>query len=189
MMFKFRNVMQNRTGSSVIRSFFLAASAVFCASAAQATNPACLFVPKLPPGIADESAARQRLSDITYRTFDKGHGAQIEHMTRDGRVFLWYPGNAVVLPRRWTLLHMPNRQCPEHPHVTICFQYGPNTFNPVTGARGAQRQCTYFTYFWRGRVEVVAGDPFGLARRKQPPFALPREALDLQTLIERAKER
>ena len=123
----------------------------------------------------DLKDARRFMSNVTYRNVSAGHGNQIEHATADGRVFLWYPGNNVILPGKWKLIEQRqnNGACVLR-SVSLCFQYGANTYNPVTGSQGAEWECGEFGRFRSGRAEVVPGDPLGLQRMSVPPFLLPR---------------
>ncbi|TBW37051.1 hypothetical protein EYW49_12950 [Siculibacillus lacustris] len=126
------------------------------------------------------SDVKRFMSDTTYRSYSDGHGNQIEYATPGGRVFLWYPGNRVILPGHWKVVHEPIRvptqgiDCRAPKLVQLCFQYGAETYNPVTGSRGLAWECQPFELFRKTRVEVVRGDPLGLASMKQPPFVLPR---------------
>src|ERR1051325_4937627 len=68
--------------------------------------------------------ARAFFIDKTRVTFMPEHGTQVTYMGRDGAVFLWYPGNRVLVPGRWTI-----EACPNQPGAArLCFQYGANTY-------------------------------------------------------------
>ena len=61
----------------------------------------------------------------TLLFYEHSHGNQIEFLDPNGYCYLWYPGNSIILVGRWRA----NEKC-------IFFQYGINTFNPVTGVLG-----------------------------------------------------
>ncbi len=54
-------------------------------------------------------------------------------------MFLWYPGNSVVLPG--TVERFEEVTVAEQPHAALCFQYGAITYNPVTKQRGSKWNC------------------------------------------------
>jgi len=152
-------------------------SSVVPATAAEETENCKIadFLSPLPK--VDVAAAKAFVSNVTYRSFSWGHGNQIEHATADGRVFLWYPGNRVILPGKWKLLEVKiDTGFCIRKRLKLCFLYGANTYNPVTGTRGAQWECGEYANFHDTRVEVVPGDPLGLAKMKVPPFPLPRDS-------------
>ncbi|MBY0337671.1 MAG: hypothetical protein K2X11_13715 [Acetobacteraceae bacterium] len=133
--------------------------------------------------------AQAFFADRTRMSFMPIHGTQVAYTAPDGRVFLWYPGNGVILPGRWGIAEGAS----VHPWAGIppgtqfvCFQYGPNTFNPATGAVGGQPQCQQVDIFRRWQVEDAPGDVFGLSRRATPPFVLPRERTSLAVLAAQA---
>jgi hypothetical protein len=97
----------------------------------------------------------------TRVTFGPGHGTQVSYTRSDGAIFLWYPGNRVVLRGRWAV---------RSGH--ICFLYGPNTYNPVTGQAGGRWNCRPAETRARNLVDRVNGDVFGLATRNAVPFVL-----------------
>ena len=108
-------------------------------------------------------------------SFDGGHGTQVEYVGSNGRTFLWYPGNKVVLPGRWKLQGK-----------TVCFLYGPNTYNPVTGVVGAQWECEPIAGYIGVQTERAAGDVFGLAQRTEVPFILQRARTTIAALASEA---
>jgi len=70
-------------------------------------------------------------SGNTFVYYGRAHGVQVEYYSANGRNYLWYPGNRRAVPGRWKL---SNKK-------TICFQYGGNTYNPVTRKRGGRWEC------------------------------------------------
>lgn len=130
-----------------------------------------------------EDEARANLSDRTRNVHDAGHGTQINYTSADGRSFLWYPGNNVILPGAWKVERRPGSIWgTRHDIVHVCYRYGPNTFNPVTGSQGAQWNCSYAALSLRRMRENAVGDVLGLARRSNVPFVLSREPTSLQHL-------
>ena len=97
----------------------------------------------------------------TVLFFDEAHGNQVEFYDQDGRAFLWYPGNAKVVPGFW-----------EIQDEKICFLYGPDNLNPVTGKRGGKWYCSTIARWGDHIVDSVAGDVFKLSVSGLP-FKLP----------------
>ncbi|MGC4024338.1 MAG: hypothetical protein QM744_03815 [Mesorhizobium sp.] len=92
------------------------------------------------------------------------HGTQIEYLSPDGSTYLWYPGNAAVLPGRWKLQK-------QYYGSEICFLYGSYTYNPVTRQTGGNWECDIAAYYLLDRDEIVDGDPLKLSKRI--PYVLP----------------
>lgn len=139
--------------------------------------------------------AKAFLAGKTRLVFDTGHGSQVSYGATDGRTYLWYPGNAVILSGRWEVrettteyVHL-GRTAHVGRSAEVCFQYGANTYNPVTRERGGQMSCRPFTIFKRGTVEAKAGDVFGLAMRSEAPFVLGRERSSIEALRRRVNVR
>ncbi len=97
----------------------------------------------------------------TVLFFDEGHGNQVEFYSPDGRAFLWYPGNAKAVPGRW----MINGE-------DICFLYGRQYLNPVSGKWGGEWNCSNIARWSERFVDTIAGDAFGLSGPALP-FRLP----------------
>ncbi|MEO9822315.1 MAG: hypothetical protein ABJ370_05955 [Paracoccaceae bacterium] len=113
---------------------------------------------------------QKRYSNATFLDYSREHGTQIEHLSSDGRAYLWYPGNKRMVVGSW--LVRPN---PRVPTVgEICFQYGPNTFNPVTQQRGGRLNCTTSGAFIIKENEYTRGDPLNLSSG-QIPFVLAKD--------------
>ena len=115
---------------------------------------------------------------VTTMTFGASHGTQVEYLGAQGRSYLWYPGNRVILDGRWryTPFRTASAVLPG-----ICFAYGANSYNPVTGARGGW-ECEPVAVYRAHVVETVAGDIFGLSTRPEPPFDLPADRTTLSAL-------
>jgi hypothetical protein len=112
----------------------------------------------------------------TRVSFGPGHGTQVSYMRGDGAVFLWYPGNRVVLRGHWRI---EDRK--------ICFRYGPNTYNPVTGRGGGGWECSPIGAFSRTTVDRVPGDVFGLSSRNAVPFVLAPDRTTIADLTRRGR--
>ena len=117
-------------------------------------------------------AAAAPPAGYTQMTFSPGHGTQVEYLAKDGRTFLWYPGNTVVLAGEW-----------KTEGADICFRYGGNTYNPVTKHRGGGWECTPLKIHTSVVVEQKKGDVFGLAGRKQVPFDLSPKRMNMAQLV------
>ena len=117
-------------------------------------------------------AAAASYGNRTNLTFDPGHGTQVEYVAADGTNYLWYPGNQVVLPGHWQV----------NP-ATICFAYGANTYNPVTGQHGAGWECERKADYASFIVDHMSGDVFNLRHREGVPFPLPRTRATLAALL------
>ena len=132
-----------------------------------------LFASLLVLGLCSLPAlAQSNLVDKTQLFFGPGHGTQVEYLARGGTSYLWYPGNRVILRGDWKT--EGNR---------ICFRYGPNTYNPVTGQRGATWECQSLSDHRRFMTESRSGDVLGLAGRTKPPFTLDSRQVTLDALI------
>ena len=105
---------------------------------------------------------RKRYGCVTRMTRMMIHGTQVSYARSDGAVFLWYPGNSVVLQGEW-----------ETRSGSVCFRYGTNTYNPATRRPGGSWSCMLASQLDRATVELAYGDMFGLAKRVAVPFVLP----------------
>ena len=121
------------------------------------------------------SEAHRYFSSKTRVSLDQGHGTQVSFTSADGRVFLWYPGNAVVLHGRWRIVDAQGG-------AAICFLYGSNTYNPVTQQAGGRWSCGPADRLKRITVDQANGDVFGLARRRTVPFRLSSERTTIAEL-------
>ena len=125
--------------------------------------------------------AGPQLAGKTNMSFDPGHGTQIEYLQSGGASFLWYPGNAVVLPGRWKMEGATSR----HP-AQLCFRYGPNTYNPVTHVYGDVWECETTAVYYAVLAEQATGDVFGLAKLTRVPFVLRSGRTTLEQLENQA---
>lgn len=131
-----------------------------------------------------EAQARAALSDKTHLSLSAAHGPQIEYSSADGRVYLWYPGNNVILPGTWEVKSAKyTKRTTRGDQVTEfagslamnCYRYGSNTYNPVTRSRGSRPECEVASKANAANVEVADGDIFGLSQRSEAPFVLTRD--------------
>ncbi|WP_254513914.1 hypothetical protein [Anatilimnocola floriformis] len=88
-----------------------------------------------------------------------GHGNQIEYLDQDGYCYLWYPGNTVILTGKWRI-----------DETSIYFQYGTDTYNPVTNVHGGGWEEQSFDEWSNDIVDQETGDLFGIKRGL--PFVL-----------------
>ncbi len=107
-------------------------------------------------------SAPAKLGEKTVLFYEAAHGNQVEYYDPSGRSFLWYPNNKVVVAGRW-----------EARGKNICFIYGENTYNPVSGSRGDSWRCTGFATWSKSIVDVEPGDGFRLSTSEAPPYRLP----------------
>lgn len=77
----------------------------------------------------DNDEVRKRLNDVlsdkTSIIKQTGHGIYVEYTARDGRLFMWYPGNAGVVSGRWGISD-------EFSPPRACFKYF-GAYHGVTG--------------------------------------------------------
>jgi hypothetical protein len=114
------------------------------------------------------------LGGFTNMTTDSAHGTQIEYLAQNGKAYLWYPGNSVILPGRW-----------KTEGAKVCFAYGENTYNPATGASGGGWECMSAQLYWWAIFERMPGDVLGLTGRQQAPFRLDRGHTTLEKILAR----
>jgi len=124
--------------------------------------------------------AREHFVCKTRVSFTEGHGTQIAYMNSTGGVFLWYPGNPIVVRGRWRMEEVTVKNLTS---VALCFQYGTDTYNPVTKQRGGKWACLPADIWARGTVDGADGDVFGLERRGGAvPFRLSKERTTIADL-------
>lgn len=149
-----------------------------------------------PHGLADAQEVRHYFSNRTKLSYSSGHGTQVEYSSADGRVFLWYPGNRAVVSGRWRVEEIGpvivrqegNPAEPGKPRklAKVCFQYGPNTYNPVTQHQGGGWECTLYGSLKATARESRSGDVFNLANGKIP-FVLLKEEATIEALLKRSR--
>jgi hypothetical protein len=120
---------------------------------------------KMAETIGTPTKLRAFLNNTTSQEFNEYHGTQIEYLGADGRTYLWYPGNRSALAGRWTIQNGTYGE-------SVCFQYGSNSYNPVTHASGTAWDCTPVGIYVFDKLTVVSGDIFHLASGNIP-YVLP----------------
>ena len=100
---------------------------------------------------------------FTYLSFSdpapgllKGHGFQVSYYKNSVETWLWYPGNERSLKGDWKISD-----------EKTCYDYGPNTRNPVTGSTSGF-QCQSLEISRKLIVSRLDGDPFNLASGDVP---------------------
>lgn len=97
---------------------------------------------------------------VTYATADYLYGVQIEYFAADGTSYLWFRGNSAPLRGEWKIQG-------SNFNPDLCFKYGANTRDAVTGTRGGSWQCGRLRNGAENVVSFIEGDPFGLSKGKQ----------------------
>ena len=100
---------------------------------------------------------------LTLVTFDRSHGTQVEYFSPKN-VFLWYPGNTAIVHGNWKAVAKPAGQS------EICFRYQTNSYNPATGVRGGNWECSLVRYNQADIRHRLEGDPFDLQSGEVPFF-------------------
>lgn len=118
-------------------------------------------------------ADRSTYAGHTIIYHENSHGTQVEYTDPSGKAYLWYPTNERSLPGVWQIRF----------GMQICFDYGPNTYNPVTRSR-ARWSCTMLRQHKGHMKHRCKGDVFGLASGKIP-FVLPRHVSLVSQLSKR----
>jgi len=165
----------------LLRSIFIAvaaAASVLPSGAGAQTPPATNSAPVAERLTVAE--ARKLFVCKTHMSFSQGHGTQVSYLRSDNIEVLWYPGNAVLVRGRWRIAEHANE--PPGGYADICFQYGTNTYNPVTGRTGGDWECTPALVYASRMVDHGDGDVFGLANRTTAPFRLSRERTTIDDL-------
>ncbi len=112
---------------------------------------------------------RGRLADQTVTSSPAAFGYQIEYYGADGRAYLWYPGNEVTAVGTYVLRTSmePVNMFGDRAGVVICFDYGPNSYNPSTGKAG-EEECEAAYAFIAGIRGKRNGDVFNLSSGRVP---------------------
>ncbi|GGF81955.1 hypothetical protein SAMN05216376_117100 [Mameliella alba] len=131
---------------------------------------ACLAAGCVPKGdLLSESIADVRdrpltypdypRGNVTYLSFSAAHGFQVNYIRGDGKAWLWYPGNTVVVPEMWKI---------EGGGTSLCWSHPSNSYNPVTRETGGGFTCSPRLFTARTVVAHLPGDPFKLSSGKIP---------------------
>lgn len=148
------------TLKAVLLAAILPLGLVACAS-----DPAFVLDDRM---IASPEFAESVLSNATIVTRDANqyrpqYGTQIEYLSPDGKTYLWFPRNQRIVQGEWKV--QPNASGKSD----VCFRYGANSRDPVTGKTGGAWECgrKYFAY-----LDILSGNPFGL-RAGAVPVVIP----------------
>lgn len=158
----------------MIRWMPLAAIALAITACSTAPGPAPfrakfnsdVFMQKVD-AINTPAQVRSFISNTTSRSISRGHGNQIEFIAGNGRTFLWYPENARIVQGRWKTEMRDVRVMPSNTterRANLCFQYGADTFNPVTQIRGGAWECRSIAIWMANSHEIRKGDVMGLSQ-------------------------
>ncbi len=131
----------------------------------------------------DGQKAIKDISCKTSMTFMQVHGTQVTYRKPDGKILLWYPGNAGVLPGLWKLETRPNQKSPRD-WVHLCHFYLTTGPTQPPSAPEMNGPCLPLAYMQRFVVELVPGDVLKLTARKAVPFPLSRERTTIGNLLE-----
>lgn len=114
--------------------------------------------PITPPAVAmnAETAAFEYL-DHTVVYYEPQHGNQIEYYGRDGKAYLWYPGNRGVVVSEWRI-----------DGGDYCERSPPNVYNPVTHQWSGQWERRPVDRLLATKVDAARGDIFGLSTGRIP---------------------
>jgi hypothetical protein len=124
---------------------------------------------------------RSAYAGKTRMTYSSQHGTQVEYVAPDGRNFLWYPGNRTVVPGRWKV----DADADDPDETSLCQLYPSSSYNPATQTFGGSWECEDARRALSRTRETLIGDPFGLARRRAPPFVLAHEQTSFAELLRR----
>ncbi len=130
-----------------------------------ATNPyynAQQLTAARTPGLNAEQL-RAQIVGKTSLAVSPAHGPQISYLAANGQAYLWYPGNGVVNTGRWST----RQSRAPATYAEVCFDYGPNSFNPVTRQRG-QTHCIPAGTYLGQTDDARPGDIFGLTSGAVP---------------------
>ena len=118
------------------------------------------------------------IANMTMMTYDRGHGTQVEYLSGNGKTYLLYPGNSVIVRGSWKLVKTDN------PRVfDMCFKYPSNSYNPSTGQNGGSWECRPAGFYLRDISDRQNGDFLGLAKSKEVPFVLAKKKTRLTDLL------
>lgn len=119
--------------------------------------------PRPQPSLPGGDRSSFRYFGKTVLLYEPSHGNQIEYYDENGKSYLWYPGNRIILTGEWRL-----------EGDKIYSRYGVPTHNPVTGQHdiaGAWSSCPIIQMLTT-EVDVVSGDVLDLASGRLP-YRLP----------------
>lgn len=119
---------------------------------------------KEPEGFSppSQSSAAKLYSGYTILYYEPQHGTQIEYYNKNGTSYLWYPDNIRVVSGDW--LADTNALSRDR----ICHRYNTRSYNPVTGVRGGNWECSPLDRHQARIQNRIVGDIFDLSSGKIP---------------------
>lgn len=120
--------------------------------------------------------------------------AQVSYSTPDGKIYLWYPGEARVIPGKWFIKEMEPYKAtglngPIYVRVNQhCFTHSPDVYNPITRQKGLG-DCLRTKAYGKYVVDIRRGDVFGLSTRTEAPFVFSRGRTTIDSLLAQMKSR
>lgn len=119
---------------------------------------------------------------VTFVHYNRAHGTQVEYMAKNGKTYLLYPGNSVVVRGAWKLDRT------DKPNVfSLCFKYPGNSYNPITKQAGGGWECQPAGFSLVDVVDSANGDVLGLAKSEGVPFVLSKRKARLTELLRKVK--
>ena len=118
--------------------------------------------------------------DYTIFYYDPQHGTQVEYYSKNGKSFLWYPGNTRIVWGDWKVEAKSGQQS------NMCHRYQTNSYNPVTKVRGGNWECVNMVRQQSSIQNRILGDPFGLTSGKVPSVFERRKKIIIAELARRA---
>lgn len=100
-------------------------------------------------------------SGWTYLSFSQAHGYQVNYLGKNGRAWLWYPGNSVVVAEEWKRDTVAGQKA-------VCWRHPAKSYNPVTKRYGGSFACQSLALSQRRIIARLKGDPFALSSDKIP---------------------
>jgi hypothetical protein len=152
------------------------------------------------PGVmAEVPVVAGYLRDRTKTSWSPQYGFQVTYTAANGRSYLWFPGNKQILAGEWRVEvadgwdagvvrvkvgdDIGTRNIDS---ARICFRYGANTRDAVSGRPGGRFSCESYSYFKRVNRENRKGDIFRLASRSHAPFVLAKDEDKITNLLKKA---
>ena len=130
------------------------------------------------PYIIGYDETKAQIANMTMLFYDRVHGTQVEYNGSNGKTYLLYPGNKVIVKGQWKLERTDN------PSVfNMCFKYPANSYNPATNQSGGSWECQKAGFYLIGPIERAQGDVLGLAKGDAAPFILQKRKTSLKSLV------
>ncbi|WCL51008.1 hypothetical protein [Leptospira sp. GIMC2001] len=118
--------------------------------------------------------------NVTLRHFDEEHhGNQIEYNSLDGKTYLWYPNNKLLV-----IGHFKIKE-----NKIICFNYNGKVKNQLTGEIGGVWNCQEIVPYYNRIRERKKSNVFKFNDDKKVPYILnryPEESID--SLVEKLEK-